>query len=136
MPPFDTDSQFFIDQQIVLLAPQTFLPQMSCQNIPSKLQCNGSFHFGCVGEESKGNRRRSIGHCPHLWNPPLQPIYHSQQSYCMHPQKHHSTGTLVHCSCLTIKDFAVQAGMVAVETYIDVGNILWIFYDCLSFGYL
>ncbi len=28
-------------------------------------------------------------------------------------------------------DFAVQAGMVAVETYIDVGNILWIFYDCL-----
>ena len=22
--------------------------------------------------------------------------------------------------------------MVAVETYIDVGNILWIFYDCLS----
>ncbi len=22
--------------------------------------------------------------------------------------------------------------MVTVETYIDVGNILWIFYDCLS----
>ncbi len=36
-----------------------------------------------------------------------------------------------HCSCLTIKDFAVQAEMVAVETSIDVGNILWIFYDCL-----
>ncbi len=38
----------------------------------------------------------------------------------------------VHCSYLTIKDFAVQAEMVAVETSIDVGNILWIFYDCLS----
>ncbi len=34
-------------------------------------------------------------------------------------------------NCLTIEDFAVQAGMVAVETYIDVGNILWIFYDWL-----
>ncbi len=49
----------------------------------------------------------------------------------MHPQKHHSVGTLAHCSCLTIKDIAVQAEMVAVETSIYVGNILWIFYDCL-----
>ena len=56
--------------------------------------------------------------------------------YWMHPQKHHNTGTLVHCSCLTIKDFAVQAGMVAMETYIDVGNILWIFYDCLFSTFL
>ena len=31
----------------------------------------------------------------------------------------------------TTMDFAVQAEMVAVETSIDVGNILWIFYDCL-----
>ncbi len=38
---------------------------------------------------------------------------------------------LVHCSCLTINDFAVQAEMVAVETSIGVSNILWIFYDCL-----
>ncbi len=45
--------------------------------------------------------------------------------------KHHSTGTLVQCSCLTINDFPVQAEMVAVETSVDVGNILWIFYDCL-----
>ncbi len=35
------------------------------------------------------------------------------------------------CDTSTIKDFAVQAEMVAVETSIDVGNILWIFYDCL-----
>ena len=28
-------------------------------------------------------------------------------------------------------DFAVQAEMVAVDTSIDVGNVLWIFYDCL-----
>ncbi len=134
-------------------------------NVPS---CYGSkmamfvviFHNFRITEVnlSKGNRRRSIGHCPHLWNPPLQPIHHSQQSDClwykynelvlqhcggfddawvvwmlywMHPQKHHITGTLVHCSCLTIKDFTVQAGMVVVETNIDVGNILWIFYDCL-----
>ncbi len=33
------------------------------------------------------------------------------------------------CSCLTINDFAVQAEKVAVETSIDVGNILWIFYE-------
>ncbi len=50
----------------------------------------------------------------------------------MHLPKHHSAGTLARYSCLTIKDFAVQAEMVAVETSIDVGNILWIFYDCLS----
>ncbi len=30
---------------------------------------------------------------------------------------------------LTNNDFALQAKMVAVETSIDVGNILWIFYD-------
>ena len=35
-------------------------------------------------------------------------------------------GRLVEASCLIINNFAVQAGMVAVETSIDVGNILWI----------
>ena len=30
-------------------------------------------------------------------------------------------------ACLTITDFAVQAEMVASETSIDVGNILWMF---------
>ncbi len=34
-------------------------------------------------------------------------------------------------NCLTINDFDVEAKMVAVETSIDVDNILWIFYDCL-----
>ncbi len=34
-------------------------------------------------------------------------------------------------SCLTFNDFALQAEMVAVETSMDVGNILSIFYDCL-----
>ena len=43
-------------------------------------------------------------------------IHHSQQSHCLSHTK----------------DFAVQTEMVAVETSIDVGNILWIFYDCLS----
>ena len=32
----------------------------------------------------------------------------------------------------TIKDFAVLAEMVAAETSIYAGNILWIFYDCLQ----
>ena len=32
--------------------------------------------------------------------------------------------TMPHC-------FAVQIEKVAVETLLDVGNILWIFYDCL-----
>ncbi len=31
----------------------------------------------------KGNRIGCTGHCPHLWNPLLQPIHHSQQSYCL-----------------------------------------------------
>ena len=53
--------------------------------------------------------------------------------YWMYPQNHHSAGTLVHCCCLTTNDFAVQAEMVTVETSIDVGNILWIFYDCLYY---
>ncbi len=49
----------------------------------------------------------------------------------MHPKKYHSAGTLVRCSCLTINDLAVQAEMAALEASIDVGNVLWIFYDCL-----
>ncbi len=28
-------------------------------------------------------------------------------------------------------DFSVQAEIIAVETSIDVGNILWMFYNCL-----
>ncbi len=39
----------------------------------------------------------------------------------------------VQCSCLTINDFAVQTEIVAVETSIDVGNILsTIAFDFLS----
>ncbi len=43
--------------------------------------------------------------------------------------------TLISCSCLTINYFSLEAEMVAVETSIDVGNILWIFYayDCFSY---
>ncbi len=63
----------------------------------------------------------------------MQPVHHSQQSHCL-GHKHHSAGTMVRCSCLTINVFAVQAEMVAVETSVDVGNILWIFYDCLCFA--
>ncbi len=54
--------------------------------------------------------------------------------YWLHLQKNHSAVTLNHCSFLTIKDFAVQAEMVAVESSLDVGNILWMFYDCLCLG--
>ncbi len=39
----------------------------------------------------------------------------------------YETTTIANCfypSCLAINDFAVQADMVAVETSIDVGNIL------------
>ncbi len=39
-------------------------------------------HFD-TRQDTKGNLRRSIGHCPHLWNLPLQPIHHSQKSYCL-----------------------------------------------------
>ncbi len=30
--------------------------------------------------QTKGNRRRSIGYCPHLWKSPLQPFQPAQQS--------------------------------------------------------
>ncbi len=36
----------------------------------------------------------------------------------------------------SFNDFAVQAEMVAVEASIDVGNILWMFYNCLSLIFL
>ena len=42
-----------------------------------------------------------------------------------------SKATACDTSCITINDFAVQAEMVAVETSIYVGYILWIFYDYL-----
>ena len=31
----------------------------------------------------KGDSNLCIGHSPHLWYPPLQPIHHPQQSYCL-----------------------------------------------------
>ena len=65
-----------------------------------------------------------IGHCPHLWNPLLEAIHHSQQSYCLW----HKCIELSHNK---LDDFDVQAEMVAGETCIYVGNILSIFYDCL-----
>ncbi len=38
---------------------------------------------GQLAGHLKGEHSLSIEHCPHLWNPPLQPIHHSQQSYCL-----------------------------------------------------
>ncbi len=39
---------------------------------------------------------------------------------------------ILHCNNFTINDSVVQAEMGAVENIIDMGNILWIFYDCLQ----
>ena len=77
----------------------------------------------------KVDRLWCIRHCPHLRNPPLQPINPSQQSYCLW----HKYNELVfqHCGGYIVNDFAVQAEMVAVETSTDMGNILWIFYDSI-----
>ncbi len=50
-------------------------------------------------------------------------------------QNHHSAGTLIHCSCLISNDSDVQTEMAAVEIYIDVGNMLWVFYNCLYYHY-
>ena len=58
----------------------------------------------------------------------LKTLHESEQRLQRYSRLNQST--LVHCSCLTINDFAVQAKMVAVEISIDVGNILWI-YNCL-----
>ncbi len=73
----------------------TYKQNSSFSNLEISEICNEN-----VSIFAKGNRRRSIGHCPCLWNP-LQPIHRSQP---------------IDCSCPTIKDFIVQDEMVAVET--------------------
>ena len=60
-----------------------------------------------------------MGNCPHPW---------TSRPHCN--QFIISSKTT---ACGTTKNFAVQAEMVAVETIIDVGNILWIFYDFVPF---
>ena len=75
----------------------------------------------------KGNRRRSIGYCPHTWKSPLQPFHPPQQS----PWLGDKYNELIHCTCITSSNFAGNDELVAVEDSIDVGNVLWIFYDCL-----
>ncbi len=55
----------------------------------------------------------------------------------MHHRNLHSAATLIHCTCITSSSFAGNDELVAVEDSIDVGNVLWIFYDSLwlpSFG--
>ncbi len=59
----------------------------------------------------KGWPKTSPGYCLHLWNPPLQPPHHSQQCHCIWDN--------YICS-----GFAENDEVVAVEDFIDVGNIL------------
>ncbi len=42
----------------------------------------------------------------------------------MDHQNHHSAGTLIDCSCPICSVIAENDEVVAVETFIDVGNIL------------
>ena len=48
---------------------------------------------------AKGNRRRSIGYCPHLWESPLQPFQPAQHSprLSIHHRNLQSAGTLIFC---------------------------------------
>ncbi len=50
----------------------------------------------------------------------------------MHHRNRHCAATLIHCTCITSSSFAGNDELVTVEDSIDVGNVLWIFYDCLS----
>ena len=45
-----------------------------------------------------------------------------------------SAATLIHCTCIKSSNFAGNDELVAAEDSIDVGNVPWIFYDCLSLG--
>ncbi len=50
------------------------------------INCSVRWQDRSQTQVTKGDRSLCIGHCPHLWhlwNPPLQPIHHSQQSYCL-----------------------------------------------------
>ncbi len=38
---------------------------------------------------------------------------------------------LIHCTCVPSSSFAGNEELVAVEDFIDVGNVLYISYDCL-----
>ena len=71
----------------------------------------------------KGNCRISIGYCPHLSKSPLLPFQPAQQSPWLRDN--------YNCTCITSSSFAGNDELVAVEDSIDVGNVLWIFYDCL-----
>ncbi len=42
----------------------------------------------------------------------------------MNHQNHHSAGTPIDCSCLIFSGIAENDEVVAVEDFIDVGNIL------------
>ncbi len=44
--------------------------------------------------------------------------------YWMDHQNHHMAGTPIDCSCLTCSGFTENDEVVAVEHFIDVGNIL------------
>ncbi len=44
--------------------------------------------------------------------------------YWMAHQNHHRAGTPIDCSCLICSGFAENDEVVAVEAFIDVGNIL------------
>ncbi len=65
---------------------------------------------------AKGWPRSYPGYCQHLWNPPLQSLHHSQQCHCIWNN--------YNCSCLVFSGIAENDEVVAVEDFIDVGNIL------------
>ncbi len=72
----------------------------------------------CNVDPRKGNRRTSIGHCPHLWNPPLQPIHHSQQSYCMW----HKYNELVFQHCGGFDDASSIASRASIFNFCSGGS--------------
>ncbi len=75
------------------------LVKISAIDPPAGLNCN------------KGNRRRSIGYCPHLWKSPLQPFQPSQQKSSI--VRH------LLCHSITSSSFAGNDELVAVEDSID-----------------
>ncbi len=58
-----------------------YLPYVNCfskKNLDFGSSASANASFQKPGP--KGNRRRSIGYCPHLWKSPLQPFQPAQQS--------------------------------------------------------
>ncbi len=80
--------------------------------------------MGTTVSERKGNRRRSMGYCPHLRKSPLQPFQTACTAKSLIVRQLLADG-------VPSSSFAGNDELVAVKDFKDVGNVLYMIYDRL-----